>query len=480
MRALISLVALGLFGCSSTVIDAAATTGTSGPGSAGASSSSSIGSSSGGAGGTAGTGGGLGDVAWSKSFGRKGDGAIATVPFPDAERTAHFQVYERSSADPTSKSFIDAVNRAGDEAAPQQPNAGELGEPLPCLDGGFVQRGAAQAGTSTVAGLPLACDAGCDFLLKTAANGEGKWVVSFGTATAYLVAPVADGSVRVAGVFDGELTLGDHAVSATSSQETFIASLDPAGQPLWLRSIAGDSGSENSNMPHTIAVDPAGDVAVSGRLHGKLQLGDGTTASSDTTGHGGDGGFVAKLDIDGKTVAMKAFAGDGNAFPYSATALFADGSIGFAGCMLGIFDFGGRPLSSGEDRVEVVAVFGADGSPGGAQLLGPCPSGPPFPALASSGHLWWAGQLTAPTTIGGVVLTPMATTDALLIELDPHAAVVKTRQFGSTGNQAFDTIFAASDGSIFTSGTFDTTIDFGQGPLAAVGTTDAFAARIFP
>ncbi|WP_437575007.1 hypothetical protein [Sorangium sp. So ce887] len=109
-------------------------------------------------------------------------------------------------------------------------------------------------------------------------NGVLQWCEDFGDDADQEGASVAvdlAGNVVLTGAFQGSIELGDVVRSATGAADAFVAKLDPASNPIWLRSF-GDSGEQQGT---SVAVDPLGGSWVTGRFDGVLDLGSGAVTS---------------------------------------------------------------------------------------------------------------------------------------------------------------------------------------------------------
>jgi hypothetical protein len=96
------------------------------------------------------------------------------------------------------------------------------------------------------------------------------------------------GELLVTGVLIGELRLGGIKLNALGGQayDVFAAKLDPEGTPL----LAARYGDEQRDLAVGGALDPAGNVLVTGFFEGQLVLGTDRLVSQ-----GGEDIFVAKL-----------------------------------------------------------------------------------------------------------------------------------------------------------------------------------------
>ena len=125
------------------------------------------------------------------------------------------------------------------------------------------------------------------------AQGNFVWDASAG-GTAYdygrAVALDSAGNSYVTGSFQGQATFGSATVTATGGRDIFVAKLDNKGKFLWVRSAGGATDDGGTG----VAVDPKGNVLITGAFRGQVSFGK-TTLSAQ----GSSDIFVAKLDNKG-------------------------------------------------------------------------------------------------------------------------------------------------------------------------------------
>lgn len=83
-------------------------------------------------------------------------------------------------------------------------------------------------------------------------------------------------------------------------------------------------------------------------------------------------------------------------------------------------------------------------------------------AVKSNGNVVVVGELDGPANLGGGAVSPVAGSDALLLELGPNETFVRQKQFGVDGAALFKSIAIDSSDAMFIAGSFDgTSISFG-------------------
>jgi hypothetical protein len=295
------------------------------------------------------------------------------------------------------------------------------------------------------------------FIAKLTPEGDVRWVREYGsdvifdegtetqhgaTAFAARVAVSAGGDVLVTGESDVLLDFGDPALKTGGDGSVFALQLSPDGVPQWSRWFHGSLG-------EGIAVDPAGDVVVSGLADGALvakisaggdlvwekilsaSLASGDAITTDAAGDvivigsfletiaidgttltsaGSFDVFVAKLDPDGGLLWASSF-GSADLDAAQDVATDAADNLLLTGHFRGTgVDFGGGPLENrGDDDLFAVKLTGA------------------------GEHLWSRGYGDNLTQIGrGIAAEPQG--DALVVGLigavDAYQTDVLIARFG--------------------------------------------------
>lgn len=251
------------------------------------------------------------------------------------------------------------------------------------------------------------------FVAKLSPEGEVRWVREYGSdaifdegtetqhgasAFAARVAVGADGAVVVTGESDVLLDFGDPGLETGGEGNVFALQLSPEGIPQWSRWFGG----QTSGLGEGVAVDPSGNVVVSGLTDGALvakispggellwekvwsaSLATGDAVTTDAAGNvivvgsfldtldlgspsltsaGSFDLFVAKLAPDGGLLWANAFGSADLDAAQDVTVDAADNVL-LTGYFRGSgIDFGGGPLANrGDDDLFAVKLTG-DGDP---------------------------------------------------------------------------------------------------------------------
>ncbi len=131
-------------------------------------------------------------------------------------------------------------------------------------------------------------------LVKYDSTGTVKWTQLLSTSEevyAPRVALDAAGNVYVHGIFYTSLTIGtSNLVGSASAKNFFIAKFSNSGNVTWIQQAQGNGSSDGG-----VAVDPAGNVFVSGQYETNLNFGNGIILTSAGAGNA----FLAKYNSSG-------------------------------------------------------------------------------------------------------------------------------------------------------------------------------------
>ncbi len=154
------------------------------------------------------------------------------------------------------------------------------------------------------------------FLQKLDSNGNFLWAKSFGADDyeyGYDIVLDLEGSIYTTGYFSGTADF-DPDVSATyyleaeGQTDAFIQKLDSNGNLVWARSFGGQSQFDTN--PASIAVDELGNSYAAGTFSGNVDFDPGINTNNQTSSGGVDS-FIEKLDASGNFVWAKTFGGAG-------------------------------------------------------------------------------------------------------------------------------------------------------------------------
>ncbi|WP_437301052.1 hypothetical protein [Sorangium sp. So ce426] len=315
------------------------------------------------------------------------------------------------------------------------------------------------------------------FVAKLDASGTCLWNVALpntasGIAKYSTLAADAQGNLLAAGLARGTIDLGAGPMAgATEGQDILVAKVDPDGRLLWARRFGNDAV---QLAPH-IAVDRAGNAVVTGGARGSIPIGDEPIVSA-----GGVDAFVLKLDPAGEVLWGKLF-GDHDYQACRGVALDRQGNVLVMGDFDGTIDFGGGPLASAGDRDIFVAKLDPDGTPRWSKRFGGALNQTGLDIdTDEDGALHVLAALSGTVDFGGGALT--ASSGIAVAKLDPDGQHIWSRQFGDGMSVVHHQIAVGVQGNTVLTGSFDDTIDFGNGPIDSGdgAVEEAFVAKLDP
>ena len=280
-----------------------------------------------------------------------------------------------------------------------------------------------------------------------------------------------DGNVVVVGTFNGTLDFGDGPLSA-SGNDIYLLKYDSNGSLLWSKSFGDDS---EPQLGAAIATDSNGNIVLAGTFIGILDFGCG---SLDAEGSQFSDAYVAKLTPAGACSWSKHF-GDINAQEGHSVAVDGDDSIVISGQFQNVINFGGATLSTPGHRDAFLAKFDSDGSHVFSKQFGDEQTQDASTvAVAADGTIAIGGLSQGSVDFGG----------GELVNSDNKAKAF-VALFDDAGQHIFSDLFQGGiaqvtalaydpNGDLLVGGNFNDEIDFGDGPMDAVGPADdIFVAR---
>ncbi|MDC0719030.1 hypothetical protein [Nannocystis bainbridge] len=318
--------------------------------------------------------------------------------------------------------------------------------------------------------------AGYDVLLaKFAPDGALLWAKRFGDGDyqggpEYGLAIAGDGDIVLGGVFHGDLDFGGGPLkNPTAQADLFLARLDGDGQHQWSHSF--HSGDDATIVD--LAIDPSGDILLTGAFVGSLALGGPTLL-----GAGANDLFVAKFTGAGAHAWSRGF-GDPQWQIGMGIGADAAGDIYVTGGMRGSFDPGTGPLvSAGLEDIFLIkfdpsgaAKWGKRWGDVGSQAIRGL-------AVDSKGRVSLTGGTSGVLDFGGGPLEGPNVV-SYLAQFDGDGAHLWSRELCEGGSIAEHVAVDGLD-NLAVIGTFYNSCDLGGGPLMALDNRDVFVAKFGP
>lgn len=295
--------------------------------------------------------------------------------------------------------------------------------------------------------------------------------------TANLVAvDRATGDVLVSGDFTETVDTNNGPVETENGWNTYLVRLTASGEPIWARAFGG----KWADQIFSVAVDPFGDIVISGQFSDEISFGGPplTTVSQYSM-------FVAKLTAGGDHLWSRGFVSTAS----GSVAIDAAGDVVIAGSFLNTLDLGGGPLIAtppipGPFSLPAPDIFVSKWSSKGEHLWskrfgGPAADSVQRVAVRADGTIVIAGSRGgANLDFGGGPLPHNGPPGVYLAALDAQGHHLWSKGFnGPDGFNSPDSLFpieaqalaVTAEGDIVLAGAFIGATDFGGGPLLAGG-----------
>jgi hypothetical protein len=308
-----------------------------------------------------------------------------------------------------------------------------------------------------------------------ASKGKPLWAVRLGGIKAEsgrAVTVDAQGNVYLAGLFRDTVDFGGAGRFTAQGVDGFLARLGPDGAVRWARQLGG----KNDDIADALALDPQGNVVVAGSFSERLAIGDGELKAD-----GADDMFVAVFDPEGRRRWAKRMGGvDVDAA--DGVAVDARGAVAVVGVFNGYVDLGGgnELVGSGQGDILLVVLepdgvirwvkgWASAGADEGRAV-----------GFDADGNLYVLVEFSRAVDFGGGPLESVGNRDLALIKLDPRGKHLWSRRFGSTLDELAVSLAVDPAGSVIITGSFDDTLDFGDGPMRTLGRSDVYIAKFAP
>jgi hypothetical protein len=324
--------------------------------------------------------------------------------------------------------------------------------------------GATSGGSTTGSGGKGACPSTAWSLAHASLSGNGN-------ASGQSIAVDAACNVLVAGAFQGQLDLGAGALGG-AGENLFVAKLDPEGHTLWSSSHA--VGSWLSEVH--VALDPSGNVLLTGDASGGLDFGDDCVLGTNSTTL-----FVAKLDGDGKSIFCHGLVSE-TPWPNRARSVASNaaGEIIVGGSFGGTLDFGAGTIAAQGDQTGFVLDLDPTGKFRWMVPLSDAGSAHvQAVTISPEGVVHAGGDFGGTLDLGlGLALTSVGGRDLFVTEISADGKPTWAHRFGGVGDDTLVAMAPGPDGGLVLAGEVQSGIDLGSGPLTGGGSAAVLVARL--
>ncbi|UOG73463.1 T9SS type A sorting domain-containing protein [Hymenobacter tibetensis] len=325
-------------------------------------------------------------------------------------------------------------------------------------------------------------------VLKYAPNGTLQWarlIDSPGNDEVTDLALDAAGNVYVTGIFTGSVTLAPN-ISLTWNGHTngqcFIACFSTQGIPQWVQQ------STDFARASRLAVHSNGQLSFVGAffISQSLTIG-GMSLSSNADATAYIGRMSAATGAMQSLAQLFSYTAIGSSpltitYPRLALSPNGDAYVSIAFPPVTTLDFPNfRPVARGNYDL-VVAKYNPQNGFEWAQSIGG--AGNDYDAglaIDASGSLYMVGNYDAPATFGtATVLAHTGGTDAYLAKYSPQGGLQWAERMGGSGDDVWRGVALDGTGTVYTMGSFSTTVQFGPSTLTSAGNTDVAVASYSP
>jgi len=309
------------------------------------------------------------------------------------------------------------------------------------------------------------------FVAKYSAAGVPVWSRAFGGGFNDVgngVAVDAGGNVVIIGTAAGTVNFGGGPIAA-NGYTIVVAKFSPAGGHLWSRGF-GDSFSNSGNA---VAVDPSGNIAVTGAFSGPADFGGGTLFSS------GVDVFLAKLSPTGGHVWSRHFGAVLAVHAGNGVACDGSGNVLVTGSFENSIDLGGGWTRSFAHKDMFVAKY----SPAGAYLWSKLAGGfyddaGKAVAVDPIGKVVVTGTFQAAVNFGTGSLISAGRSDIFVARYSADGVPLATQRFGGADSDAGNGVAVDRSGRPVVTGSYRLGVDFGGTVLGGAGMDDIFLAGL--
>lgn len=342
------------------------------------------------------------------------------------------------------------------------------------------------------------------YVAKFDTNGTLLWAKAMGGAysdgaTAIAIDPA--GNVYTTGGFCGTADFNPGAgtfnmtAATTGQNDIFVSKLDADGNFVWAKGVVGGTWWDAG---YGIAIDPVGDVVITGRFYyqgGPRDFDPGPGVFLLTAGQ--EDVFVLKLDADGDFVWAENFGGGSYENRGFAVATDTVGNIFITGYFEGAIDFDPGPGTTLLTAVGTWNVFYLKlDTAGGLAWVKSLPvttttyytegafgaklATDPDGNLIATGR--FSGTIDFDPGAGSAPLTAVGDHDIYVLKLDADGTFAWAKAMGGTGYEEGFGIHVDPDGNLLVTGSFTATVDFDPGPgsasLTSAGDADSFVLQL--
>ena len=257
-------------------------------------------------------------------------------------------------------------------------------------------------------------------------NPANFWCKRFGSTgndQAASVAVDASGNIYVTGTFEGSVSFGGATFVSVGGTDIFLAKFSPSGAHIWSKAF----GSTALDSGRSVAVDPSGNVLITGAFNGTISFGGSTFTNSFADV------FVAKFFSNGAHMFSQKYGGTNHDEGRSITT-DASGNILVAGTYRATASFGGATFTNTTGIVDIfIAKYNSSlvhqWSHG---FGGPSDDIPSGVATDAAGNVFMAGYFFTSISVGGATFVSAGSNDIFLAKYNASGVHQWSQSFGNS------------------------------------------------
>lgn len=316
------------------------------------------------------------------------------------------------------------------------------------------------------------------FIVKFDASGNHVWSQRFGAGGVdqglSIVVDSTD-NVLVTGSIEGTVDFGGGPLAALGDTDMFVVKFDASGAHQWSQRF-GDAS--NDAAGHSVAVDSANNVVVTGSFEGTVDFGGGPLTTAGVIPGFSRDIVLVKFDATGAHQWSQHFGNNNSDVGDHVVVDHADNVV-VTVRVVGAVDFGGG-LPFGGGTARFVVKYDSSGAYQWEKGFGASSTSEEGFSVAvdSANNLLMTGFFNGSINLGGGSLSSAGGTDIFVTKFDASGVHQWSLQFGSTSSDEGHGIAVDSANNVLVTGFFSGTVDFGGGALlTSAGNRDVFVAK---
>jgi hypothetical protein len=303
-------------------------------------------------------------------------------------------------------------------------------------------------------------------------GGAHVWSTHFGGPTAgsdaaKSVGMVVDGTGAsiVLGTMSGSVNFGGGTLTSAGGDDVYLVKYSSTGAFVWAQRFGGTQ----SEVPKGIAVDPSGNVVITGFFRGSASFGGtalvGTSAS----------GFLAKYSPTGAHIWSKRLTTGTGLDEGTAVATDRGGNVIVGAGFYNTTDFGRGPMTAAGSEDIALLKYDANGnilwskqvSGAADEVVTGIATDPVTDEFVAVGY--FAGTVN----FGGTQKISAGFNDAFVARYNSAGTLSWVTAWGSTSDDKANGVDVDNLGNVAVTGTFTNNVDFGGGPITNTGGTSS-------